>query len=673
MVNSSSISKFCAKHIALYKNFIIYCILALITTFVYWHSLSYPFQFDDLPNIVNYINLKKTSLNALFFAQSRWIGITLNYFLYQYFQSDPFICRLVNLIIHLINGGLVFTLISKFKLKNFPINYLTIITTLFFLLHPVQTQTICYIIQGQLEGLASLFTLAAILIFYDYVKTHQIFLKFFKFLILLFFLLLATGTKEIAIALPALILLTDWFWLARGDLQTLKQRAWLHSILLITTVIIYFYYLKPAFFWKLFTLQQTVVCNDGNVLAANTNLISQYHFLISQFKVILHYFTIFIWPFNLCVEYDWQLCSSLWAIDCWLPCLILIILGFLIFYLLKKNRTSPIAFGLLWFLICVLPRSSVIASGELLVDYKTYLASIGWLFVLAYIISLIGSVFRTKIENNVSKNVTLIYQIFSLVLIVLLSFFTIKRQHVWSSTRAFWQDVITKAPQKARGFNNYGMTLVEAGLYDQAIFYFKQAIILNKSSETKNIYWDPYKNLANAYAMTNRIDLAIEIIKQGLLIYPENASLHNNLGALLLHQHDYLNSIQHLQIALKINPKLEQALYTLGKAYLMTNQPNLAWQILRQGCLETHLDRNPAALELYAQASIQTQNFQDAIWALQKLVVLQPNHLMALFNLGSVHYFMKDIPTAIKCYEQILLIEPNHQAAQAKIKLLLEH
>lgn len=657
MVNSSSIFKFCAKHIALYKNFIIYCILALITLLVYWRSLYYPFQFDDLPNIVNYLNLKSTTLNSLFFTHSRWFCTALNRFLYQHYQSDPFICRAINLAIHLTSGLLVFALISKFKSKNTQlnqINYLAVLTTGLFLLHPVQTQTISYVIQGQLEGLASLFMLSTILAFYYYTQAKHVFLKILNFVCLFIFLILATSTKEIAIVTPILILLVDWFWLAQGDLDSLKKRLWMHLTLLITTGIIYFYYLKPAFFWKLITWQQTVICNDGNILAANSNLISQYSFLISQFKVILHYLAIFIWPFDLCVEYDWQLCPSFWAIDCWLPFLILIILGFLILYLLKKNHAHPIAFGLLWFLICILPRSSLIASGELLVDYKTYLASVGWLFTLAYII----------------LRYTSLRQLFILSLIALLAFLTIKRNHVWSSSRAFWQDVITKAPQKARGFNNYGMALVEEGLYEQSIFYFKQAITLNKRSGTNNIYWDPYKNLANAYAMTNQIDRAIDIIKQGLVIYPTNASLHNNLGALLLHQNDYLNSIKHLELALKINPKLEQALYTLGKAYLITNQPELAWQILQRGCLETHLDRNPAALELYAQASIKTHKFQDAIWALQKLVTLQPNNLMTLFNLGSVHYFMKNIPAARKCYQKILEIDPHNQPAQAKLKLL---
>ena len=665
MDHSSSISKSCAKYIALYKNFVIYCILALITVLVYWRSLYYPFQFDDLPNIVNYVNLKSRSLNSLFFAQTRWVVTYLNVFLYQYYQSSSFVCRLINLIIHLINGLLVFNLILRFKDKlSKQINYLATCTTSLFLLHPVQTQTISYVIQGQLEGLASLFTLLTILSFCNYTQINHKYFKFLNYISMLVCLLLATGSKEIAVVTPFLILLVDWFLIDQGNLQALKQRIWLFFTLFILTFSIYFYYLKPTFFWQLITWQQTVTCNDGNLLANHTTSISQYIFLISQFKVILHYLTIFIWPLTICMEYDWQLSTSFWEIDCLIPFCILSCLGILMIYLLKKDRTHPGAFGLLWFLICILPRSSIIASGELLVDYKTYLASVGWLFTITYFMNLlIIKLTRPSITNFIRK-------LALLALIFILSILSLQRNQVWSSARSFWYDVIIKAPKKARGFNNYGMALVEEGLYQQSIFYFKHAITLNMHSQTNQIYLDPYKNLANAYALSNQIDLAITIIKQALKIYPDNATLHGNLGALLLHQKDYHASIEHLQYAVKLNPKLEQALYTLGKAYLAINQPLLAWQILHRGNLETHLDRNPAALELYAQASIEINKLNDALKALQKLISLQPNNLKALFNLGSVYYFMQNHLEAIKCYQAILKLDPTNQAARDKLKLL---
>jgi len=658
---NNTIFKYGAQKIMDYKKIITYCILALITLVVYLQSLYYPFQFDDLPNIVNYTVLKVVSLKSICFTHSRWVCTWLNSLLYQKFQSNPVICRLININIHIATGALVFWLIlqlkPKFKKDSF---YIATITTALFLLHPVQTQTISYVIQGQLEGLSSLFILLAILSFFSYVHTAKLGLKILNFWSLFTFLILASSTKEIAIITPFLILLVDWFLIAAGNFKNLKNRLWLHLSLFVTTFTIYTYYLKPDFLWKLITWQHSVTFSNGNLLTNNGNLaVNQYQFLISQFKVILHYLWIFIWPLNICIEYDWYLCNSFWDSACLIPFLILLILGLIIIFLLKKDSTNPIAFGIIWFLICVLPRSSIVSSGELLVDYKTYLASVGWLLVIAYLVNL-GI-------NYFSKNPGLVQKIVIVIAIMLLANLTVIRNRVWSSNRNFWHDVIMKAPTKARGFNNYGMALVNEGLHEQAIFYFKKSIELNFKNNHNIFYCDPYQNLANVYAMTNQVDLAINIIKTGLQINPQIADLHNNLGVLLLTKQDFAGSIKHLQLALQLKPNFGQAMYALAKTYLATNQPELAWPLLKKACLETHMDRINAVLQLYAETSIILQKMDDAIFALQKLIARNPKNIHYLFNLGGAYYFSQKYPEAIRCYQQILLLEPNNQMAKEKL------
>jgi hypothetical protein len=96
-----------------YKYLITYCILALITFIVYWPSQNYPFQFDDLPNILNYSKLKMASFSSLFFSQSRWLCTWINCLLYKYYNSAPSACRTLNILVHVFNGALLFWLILK--------------------------------------------------------------------------------------------------------------------------------------------------------------------------------------------------------------------------------------------------------------------------------------------------------------------------------------------------------------------------------------------------------------------------------------------------------------------------------------------------------------------------------------------------------------------------------
>lgn len=655
------------KKLALYKELILYSILALITIIVYLPTLAYPFQFDDLPNILNYTKIKTAALSSLCFTHSRWVCTLLNTFLYQTCASNPFICRLINISFHTAAGAIIFWLILKFKTKLNQI-YLASLTAVLFLLHPVQTQTISYVIQGQLEGLASLFMLICIASFYNYTQAKNQTTSYIWIILLFVSLIAATSTKEIAIVIPFLILLVDWFWIARGNLQKIKRLLWIHLLTFATTIGMYLYYLKAEFFISIISGQQVAQSSTGNLLT-NTGIeaISQYQFLISQFKVIIHYLWIFIWPFNICVEYDWQLNNSFLSTDCILPFMILVLILVTIFYLLRKNKTDPIAFGMLWFLICILPRASFIASSELLVDYKTYLASFGWLFVISYLlIKMANQLIKPKNQTNV---------LFGLVslLIITLSTLTYYRNTVWSSTKLFWGDVILKAPTKTRGFNNYGMALVEDGEYQKSIFYFKRAISLNKSKNINTFYWDPYKNLANAYAMTNDVDLAIKILQQGIIMNSQIAELHNNLGALLLHKQQTNTAIKHLKIALKLKPDFGQSMYTLAKAYLQKGLINLAWILLDKAVHETHMDRIDSTLQLYAKTSIKLQKFNTAIYALKKILAKEPDNTEALKNLAGAYYFTNNTPAAIECYQEISKSKPHNLEITNKLELLKQN
>ncbi len=665
-MNINYITKYMHNTISRHRQNLIYCSLTLITLVVYLPSLKYPFQFDDLRSIANYAQLKFYTFASLFFTNSRWICTLLNSFLCQYYDSDIAICRAINIGIHLLSGYLIFWLILRIT-KNTSQNklYLATLTSLLFLLHPVQTQTISYVIQGQLEGLASLFILGCLSSFYFYTQAPSTKSKITNLVILFSLLLCATGTKEIAIITPVLILLTDWFWLASGDINKLKKRLWVHLILFGITFLIYLYYLKFNFFWQLITGKQAAYISTGNLLSeSNDTQIYQYQFLISQFKVILHYVWIFCWPMQICVEYDWQLCTSFWQLDCLVPFIILNCSLITICLLLKKDKTHPIAFGGLWFLICVLPRASIIPSAELLVDYKTYLASFGLFWIFAYLINYIINKFVNCKYLKRAKFLIIGFLIF------LLASLTYTRNQVWKTGISFWQDVIIKAPKKARGFNNYGKYLLDDKRYDLAILAFKNAIELNNNSKQETFYWDPYQNLANAYALNNQLELAIDITQHALKVNPYIFELHNNLGVFLLHQKDDIKALKHLELSLKLKPNNSQTLYVLGKYYLNHNQLEVAWEYLNLACMYTSTDHLSQVLDLYTEACIKLQKFSDAIWALKKLIKNNPTNLNYLFNLGGVYYFTKDYQASKSCYVQILKIEPDNQAAQNKLDFL---
>ncbi len=631
-------------------------LLTAITWLVYWPSLRYEFQFDDVANIVKHFQIRHHTLEKLFFSSTRWISYWMNALHYHYFKFEPFSYRVGNVIIHMLAGIILFftllLLLRRYKQSTFfshnafPIASLT---SLLFLLHPVQTQTITYVIQGQLEGLSTLFVLAMILCFVLFCQVQNLLSKTF-FLVSTFCLAaLSTGTKEIAIIGPVLLLLIDWFGVAQGDWQQLKKRLWLHTILFTGIIGWYVYLLKPTFFTQLFGLKMSVKNNIGNILTQNPQeSIKPLPFFISQFKVLLHYIWIFIFPFFISVEYDWKLCTSFFAPDCFFPFLALVALGIGVYFLLKKNKSHLVAFGMLWTFICLLPRSSIIPSPELLCDYKTYMASCGILFLLAT-----GLVWLAdKVVQK--KKVHQLVQLGCLLALALpLGLSTYNRNKVWSSGLNFWADVIKHAPKKARAYNNYGVELSQKHhRFEDSVPYFKKAIAMDTN------YADPCNNLAVAYCQINKLDLAIDAMIQGLQInryYPEG---YNNLASFYIEKKEYEKAHRALQNALALRPHYGKAWFNLGRMNLLQGDEEKAWECFKNCCTKGDLD-NEHGFAMYGQASIKLKKYKDAIFAFQKIIECNPTNFDGYLGLANAYQLNEQYGKAIPLYQQLQAQNPQ--------------
>lgn len=701
-------------------------VLAAVTVLFYFPSLHYDFQFDDIANITKHFNIRHHTLNELYFSGTRWISYWLNAFHYSIGKFNPYSYRVGNLIIHTCNGLLVFfiTLLSLSGLttsglttssltaggltansltknstkKNsgktnpsdlnltgsnytgssltgpnvllwFKNNafFIALVTGILFLLHPVQTQTVSYVIQGELEGLAAFTILSMVLCLILFVHSTSIMLKALLVMLLCGFAALSTGTKEIAIISPVLLLIVDWFFLshagasAKADssfasrLKAIGSRWWLYALVGAIVIGWYLYYLKPTFFIEIFGFQKMVKNNIGNVITHDpTGLIKPWDFFISQFKVIIHYLAMFIWPFNISVEYDWVLCRSFVAPDCLLPLALLCAIFYGIIRLLRTNIAHPLAFGLIWFFACIAPRSSIIPSPELLVDYKTYTASFGWLFVIACaLVALCFMLVRYLHKNAPKLQPFWICLVYTLALTLALGFATRARNTIWSSGMDFWDNMIQNAPKKARAYNNYGVELsLKLGKYKESIPYFKKAIAMDAH------YPDPCNNLAVAYASVNRIDDAIQAMKDGLRINPYYPEGYNNLAHMFIQKKEYEIAEKNLRTALQMRPYYGKAFYNLARIRLEQNKPEEAWDYLKKACTQADLDTD-AGFATFAKVSFDLKRYADAIWGYTKALELNPNLPEAEFNLANVYFVTDKYAEAETIYQRLLQRMPQ--------------
>ncbi|OGB96844.1 hypothetical protein A3F06_00525 [candidate division TM6 bacterium RIFCSPHIGHO2_12_FULL_36_22] len=647
-----------SKHKALFWYLASPIILAILTIATYLPSLRYAFQFDDEPNILKFYEIRYLNFRDIFLCNSRWISKWVSVWSYHLGKFEPFFYRCANVSFHVITGLIVYYFFfiglqnldkNSFFQKNARI--LAFLVSGVFLLHPVQTQTVSYIVQGQMEGLAGLFVMATLLCFllFNHVKSPAASYSWGAAMYICAFL--SCGTKEIAIVTPFLILLTDWFLVAQGSWESLKKRWVLHASIFGLVWGMYIWFLGKNYFIQVFGFQLQTENIPGNCLTQEVGekIVPLYYFM-SQFKVILHYLAIFLWPFSICMEYDWKLEPSIDSFGFIVPFFGVLFIVALIGYLLRGNKKNLVAFGLLWFFICISPRSSIIPSWELIVDYKTYLGCIGWLFILVSgLLYLYQS--QTKhlpvLQKQVSKIVALC------LLAAILIMLTVSRNSVWESSYKFWEDIVLKAPGKARSHNNFGCQLLEKERYREALPYFKRAIRMEKG------YFDPYNNLAFAYGALGRIDQAIWALKQGLQIWPYQPKVYNNLATYLIMKSDYDIAIKAAAQAIELYPYYGKAYFNKGRAHLALDQNEEAWECFKKCCTEADFDNVTQGYQLYGDLSLKLGKLDDAIFAFSKLFEIekQPS---TLFYLGNAYYHKKDYPQAIKYYTQSLATVPNN-------------
>lgn len=633
---------------------------AALTVAFYWPSLKYQFVFDDINIIKKFYNIRTWGLQQLFFNHSRWISFWINTICYKLSAFNPFAYRLTNLIFH-VATGLSITTLFYLILNNLKTNFfksysseISLLLGSLFLLHPVQTQTVTYVVQGQLEGLAALFVSLILLCYFlaqQSVGLKKNVLIFLAFLISI----VSTGTKEIAIVAPILIAMVDWFFIAQGNFEDFKKRLFLVFAIALVTFSFYIWLLKPTFLFKALGLKLGAQNNLGNMLTTIWGKpITPIHFLISQFKVTLHYLLMYLWPFGIAADYDWKLVESFFSLDCIVPLALIISMLVFVARRLKKDNTDLIAFGLLWFFVCNAPRSTIIASSELVADYKAYLPAIGWLFLIASAV-----VWFTK-KCLYKQNIK--YFIFGLA--VLLGYGTYLRNLIWSSPISFWQDIVNKGPNKARSLSNLGTELNHANRWNEAIPLFEKAIKLEPN------YWDAYNNLAGAYGVIGKLDKAIEIGEQGLKLNPHNSDAYSNLGSFYLFSGNLEKAEQLLNKSIKLSPNYGKAHYNLGRLYLEKQESELAWLHFKKACREADLDNDLTAILPYTGLSVDLEKWEDAIYGIKLILKLDPNHPDAAehhFNLGNCYAQKGDYNNAITIFKKHIQKYPDDYRARCNL------
>lgn len=581
------------------KNKSVVCIyalgIALATFLVYLPALNNDFvNWDD--DILVYKNyyLKPISLQFLWWAITDtslvlwnpmlWLSFSLDYTVW---GLNPKGYHLTNIVLHAVNTFLVFILAvrllehsnyNKDKLNKKAIITGTV-TALLFGLHPLRVESVVWVTERK-DVLYSLFFLSSILAYLRYASADLKKFNYYALCLILF--ILSLMSKPMAVTLPAVLLILDFYPLRRLTARNIKP-ALLEKLPFI-----------------LLSMVLSVITLWGHHLAGAVQTLEQTP-LLYRILIAAHAYTFYIvkmiLPLNLSPFYPLPLKSNLFSVESLGAVIFLLTTTFLCIWYSKKNKLLLAMW--IYYIVTLTPVIGIIYIGRHSVaDRYTYLPSIG-LFLLVGL----GVAY---IYERCSKRQTKIALIAILVIIFgVLAKMTVRQIAVWQDSLTLWSHAIRIFPDSdLPAYLNLCSAYLEAGDYKQALencdkaikidpkdpnTYINRGLVYDSLGEyqlaiadyNKAIDLNPqdaatYSNLAITYNNLGRLDDAIKALSLALRLQPDDPIVHNNLGNAYFAKGLLDNAVREYLSVLTMSPDFVDARYNLALVYISQGRSNEA-------------------------------------------------------------------------------------------------
>lgn len=234
----------------------------------------------------------------------------------------------------------------------------------------------------------------------------------------------------------------------------------------------------------------------------------------TQLWVSVRYAGMFFLPAGLSADSDWSVLSSPWDVRVLAGLALLAFSGWAAWRTAKRAVTRPIAFGIIWFWIGLVP-SAVVPLAEVTNDHRPFLAFVGLTIAVVWGAALLV---RRATEPSQSRPVALAL---SAVVLSAHAAGTHARNRVWTNEATLWADVVRTSPGNARGLMNFALTAMHAARYSEA------RGLLDSASRLAPNYPLVYVNMAIAAEAQGDTAAASSNFRRALAIDPRNAdALH---------------------------------------------------------------------------------------------------------------------------------------------------
>jgi tetratricopeptide (TPR) repeat protein len=637
------------------------------------------FTFSNLPDHATWRPLVSTSLAIDF-----WLGHGLKHFPFQFSNFFWFAVQLV----------LMFLLFRKIMdvTDPHPSNIWTALAaTAFYGLHPACAETVNYVIQrGDLYStlgiVASLWLYAA----YPEQRKNG------------WYILPAVAaylSKAPALIYPFILL--AYIWLFEGEKIDKKKK--------IVTGWDWNYIIRAVLPLFLVTVAATILTQKMTPAVYNPGAMSPSGYRITQPWIALHYFKVFFLPTDLSADTDWGYVKP-YSIQGIVGFLFVIGLIVAAWHLSKQRRTRPIAFGIIWFILALIP-TAMLPLAEVTNDHRMFFPFVG------LVLSVFWGLRLVLMERTAGLDLQhpWVRGIIAGLAVVMTAEAagTHHRNEIWHTETSLWKDVTEKSPKNGRGWMNYAITFIPRD-YTTALRYLTIAEPLVPD------YYYLHLNMGIVYAGLNQ-DVQAEKYYRRATELNNGAEAHVYYAFWLKSRLRLKDAQSELEAAVQANPKAMQARHILMQMYFQTRHSEelqkmvgdtlaldprdptaLQWQALVKGgkadknlvdadafsnegavgsippAIQALLDPNnlennkipgkaryngstPETMLNISKNFCEAHNFEVCLAAAKQVLDVKPNWAPAYNNIGAAYVGLQMYDEAIQAFTQALQLKPDYK------------
>ena len=376
---------------------------------------------------------------------------------------------------------------------------------------------------------------------------------------------------------------------------------------------------------------------------------------LTQPAVTWHYFRSFFWPSDLTADSDFKMVTGASDPRVLFGVLFVVALCIGAWLSARTLRLRPIAFGLAWFLLALLPTAWAPLS-EIENDHRMFFPFVGLTLAAVWTVRL------AALEKVRSLAVP------ALLVLALCAYGTYQRNEVWRTEETLWRDVAQKSPHNGRGQMNYGLTQMSKGDYNAALASFNNALPLTPNYSLLHI------NIAIAEGALRRDADAQQHFLRALALAPGDSQSYYYYARWLSERGRFPQAAALLETGIQKNPADMQCRTLLLQLYasqgasdklnalladslqIAPNDPDL----LRFGSMP----KTPEALLALSLTYYQQGRYSDCIKASQQALRLNPNYAEAYNNIAAAWNAMGNYDEGIRAAQQAVRLKPDFQLAR---------